>query len=404
MTTPIELKKEFFDELVNACTALKVQAADGEDIDSKDTATLVDVLNKIFEDKNCKDFIFTNNTDNLFFGVYVDPTITNVDLVNILVETEEMELSRYMVEIDSKLVNILDANEIAAYLVEEISNIMYPGAITNLRAYIDSLLMNEDESIDLKNSLNYNGVLIFAFKDTLRKITSILYKLNDSDHVGINRYATEFDTHDALVTTIEKIRFNISEVETNQDYKDLTELKWAFLVYKNMSTEFKDALSTIDNAKRLTGSKLQKHELDKVYRNITRAASENLSESTMLFEARKQSIFAGIKKDGLRSIEEAIYEYKVRIRNCRDADEALYILRCINANIIILENYIDYTPGLSDSEKERWKLDIDAYRELREEIARKKFNKATFYGIDYSRYDNLDNNPTNTPNSAYPYY
>lgn len=293
-------------------------------------------------------------------------------------------------------------------MIEEISNIMYPNAITQLRAYIDSYLTEQDDAIDLKNSVNYNGLLIFAFKDTLRKLTSLLYKLRDPDKlIGVNSYAHDLDTHEPLVTAATKLNSTVFGTDIDVEKPDLSELAWVFNIYRNMSTEYKDALTTLEDAKALTGSQLQKQELDKAKKSIIKAAGESINEQTTLFESKKQSIFQGLKKDGLRSIEEAIYEYKVRIRNCDDADEALYILRCINANITILENYLEYTGGISDSERERWQMDINAYRDLRIELSKKRFNRPTFYGIDYSRYDALDRNSTNTPSAKtdliYPY-
>ena len=134
----------------------------------------------------CVDFVFTENIDNILFGIFVNPTVTNMDLMNILIESDDMEFDRYMIEIDSKILSILDAAEIAAYIVEDISNIMYPNAIHQLRAYIDAILLAEDSAIDIRNSINYNAILIFAIKSTLYKISSLLYRLDNADMIGKN--------------------------------------------------------------------------------------------------------------------------------------------------------------------------------------------------------------------------
>ena len=47
----------------------------------KNSADIIKVLNKIFPDKNCTGFTFTENIDKPFFGIYVNLTITNNDLI-----------------------------------------------------------------------------------------------------------------------------------------------------------------------------------------------------------------------------------------------------------------------------------------------------------------------------------
>ena len=116
-----------------------------------------------------------------------------------------------------------------------------------------------------------------------------------------------------------------------------------------------------------------------------------MNEAVVLEAKRRMSMFQTIKQNGLRSIEDALFEYKVRIKNCNDEDEAMYILRMLNANSAILEDYIDNTPNLSESEVERWKSVLQEYRKLRFELGSKKFTKqTTFIGIDYNMLDNLD--------------
>jgi len=390
MNASLELKRDIFDKLITACGSLKKQYVDGTDITSKDTEQFVDLLNQIFGDKVCVDFVFTENIDNVLFGVFVNPTVTNIDLMNILIESDDMEFDRYMVEIDSKIVTILDPVEIAAYLVEDISNTMSSDAIKELRAYIDALLVAEDTAIDIRNSINYNAILIFAIKSTLYKITSLLYKVDNSEYVGKNEYAVAFDTHDDLMIAIDKIKTNTFGTDIDVSKKDLSQLQWAMMIYREMGREYKDAINTLQTAKPLTGSRLLRNEIDKTVKALNRAASESITESASLLNEAKMSIFKSLKQNGLRSLEDALFEYKVRIKNCNDPEEAMFIMRGINSNIMILEDYVGNTPGLSEAERERWLLDIEEYRKLRLELAQKKFNKPTFFGIDYSQLDYLD--------------
>ena len=405
--TPIELRKEFFDNLVGQFTVIKNAVYNGEEIDSDKLLPITDCLNKIFEDKQCVQVIYTNNTDKLFFGFFISPTISNTDLMNILLGDQDMELERFQVEIDSKAINILTPDELAAYLVEEISNTMGTTAIANLRAYIDELIMNQDDSIDIRNSINYNTLLTFAIKDTLRKLTSINYKLNATDIIGKNRYANTFDTHDTLIVLSEKLRSVIGDSEAIHDKKEMSVLQWAFMVYKDLGIEYKDAIDTLTTASQLSGSTLVKSEIDKTIKALRRASTEMLAESSYIMEEvlneKKLSMFKSIKLNGLRGIEDQLYEYKVRIRTCETEEEALYILRCINANLAIMEDYIMNTPNLSDAERERWQADIDEYRRIRYELGRKNFKKFNYgFSIDYSQFDKLDANRNTNTLGSYP--
>jgi hypothetical protein len=406
--TPIELRKDFFDNLVGQFTVIKNAVYNGEDIESDKLLPITDSLNKIFEDKQCVQVIYTNNTDKLFFGFNISPTITNTDLLNILLGDQDMELDRFQVEIDSKAVNILTPDELAAYVVEEISNTMGVTAINNLRAYIDELIMSQDDSIDIRNSINYNALLTFAIKDTLRKLTSINYKLNNVDIIGKNRYANTFDTHDTLIVLSEKLRSVIGDSEAIHDKKEMSELQWAFMVYKDLGIEYKDAIDTLTTAAQLSGSVLVKSEIDKTIKALRRASTEMLTESAYIMEEvlneKKLSMFKSIKLNGLRGIEDQLYEYKVRIRTCETEEDALYILRCINANLAIMEDYIMNTPNLSDAERERWQADIDEYRRLRYELGRKNFKKFNYgFSIDYSQFDKLDANRNTNTLGSYDY-
>ena len=70
----------------------------------------------------------------------------------------------------------------------------------------------------------------------------------------------------------------------------------------------------------------------------------------------------------------------------------MFIMRNLSANLAILQDYVENTPNLSESEIARWEEDIDEYRNLRRELGTKKFMKAdSFLNYDYSKLDALDN-------------
>ena len=394
MIESIELKKiTYSNDLIVACTNLKYAVLAGE-VSTSCLFPFVEILNKIFDNRQCVDFLYTNNTDNVIFGINVNPTITNTDLVDILIGTEEMNLGRYSVELDSKLVDVLDAEELAAFIVDEIDNIMSSTAITNVRAYIDIHLTENDASLDLRNSVNYSQILIYGIKDTINKLNSVMYKLN-SDSISTNEYAVALELSDTLEIVQQKLKSIVFGNDVNSDDPKMSVLDWVFLIYKDIEHEYKDAQETLKNAKLFTGSVNQKDEIDKTIKALGRASSEVLSEGAKIIEeaTKKISLFKNLKQNGLRGIESDLYEYKVRVKNCTDEDDAIYILRCIMTRINILQDYINNNPDISDAEAARWQSDIDAYMNLRAELSAKKVGAKAQYGVfvDYNRLDELDN-------------
>lgn len=354
-------------------------------VEDTNTSALVTALNKIFAGKQCVTVIVTDNHDNLPFGIHVSPTINNVDLMTILVDTEEFELDRYTVEIDSKLINdVQDHDLIAAYMLDTIAGVTSPETITTLRAIIDITLESTGTTLNIKQSANYSAILIYGIKNMIRKI------VNCSDKVYIE--SDEFELEELLSTVSVKIASLWKEVEAGDP--KMSVLAWVLLVYTELDTEYKDAIATLTNAKPLTGSELEKIEIDKCIKSLHRASTEAVTEA-VLHEFKGLSIFRTLKQNGLRGLEDDLYEYKVRVKNVQDQSDAIYIMRCINSRLSILEDFIATEPNLKEADRARWQGVIDAYRELRAKLAEKKFTSAdralnAYLNFDYSKLDVLD--------------
>lgn len=392
----MQTKMPQIQKLISACELLKsiVENTDYSSIDSNamDTAKngIISSLNEIFDNKQCIGVNITQNIDNLFFGVVVNPTITNVGLMSILIENDDMSLDRYAIEIDSKAITILDPDDLAIYIVHDVDAITSIEAVKRIRTYIDVMLAKDDDSVDLKSSINYSNILIYGIKYTIRHLMGLL-SVSDS----------EINSMPRLRTIRDRIVSNVPEILNDVSNPDMSILQWCFMIYKNLSTEYKDAANTLLDAKRLTGSQLEKNEIDNVVRSLRKAANEIVTEGAILRDEyiheakRRPSLFNGLRKNGLRSIEDDLYEYKVRIKNCTEEEDAIYILRCINTRITILEDYLINENNLSDAEIQHWRDVIDQYRMLRAEIGQKKFTSASknfnaWLNIDYSKFDALD--------------
>lgn len=382
---------DLYVNLVDSCLNLI-----NSEMESTPIGTYIDdiqnIINQLFVDYTCTEIFYTRNTDTPCFGIYVSPYIDNGAALKILTSEENtVVFDRYKIEIDARICTKLNPEELAAYLIEDISTTMSKAALDNVRAIIDEAIASEDSYINIKTSVNYTQLFIFAIKDTLRKTTSLIYK--NPDTYGINDYSRILDIHEDIDTCASKIR----SIIFGEDFYDAEEpklsiLNWVFIVYNDLSTNYNSMKDTLEEAKMFTGSVIEKFEIDKTLACIRRAMNEvigeaEIAENNTLF---LEGLFKSLKHSGLRGIEDDLFEFKIRIKNCTDEEEAIYILRQINTRISILEEYIA-SNDLKENELRRWRDLIEMFRMLRVEISKKKIGQKN-YGVfvDYDQFDQYD--------------
>lgn len=346
-------------------------------------------LNTLFEDAKCKEVIYTVNSDKLPFGIYIDPVISNYDLMNILFENNDIpfRVKEYRVEIDSKLfMEGLSPEDITKMILHDVELMLSAEVADKLRSLITIYTASID-TISVKNSINANSILIYAIKDTLNKLSSSLY----------GKYDFKFAV-DEMIDKISKVDYENISIYDN--FPKVIILQWAFMVYSDIKTNYAMIKSTLEEAKDLTGSVLIKDTIDKTIAAINRTGFELIDESVDLpkFIDKKNiplnevSIFKSLKTNGLRAIENDYYEYAILVKSASDENEAMYALRGINTRINILTDYIYNTPGMSDAERKHWEGVIQMYQDLRIKLTKKNIINKKSYGIwfDYSKLDNLD--------------
>lgn len=357
-------------------------------------------LNEIFKDNMCTDVLYTPNTDKLFFGIKINPIMSAQDALLILTTDEKFKFDKYQVEIDSKLFDVdLTGSEITALLLHEISAMVDSYCVTDsVRALIDLYILAEDDIIYLKNSANYSQLIIYALKDTYYKVSSAMFK-DDPEELTNNNIIQAAELEDILISSQQKIVSSLyGSGETVRTPKtDI--LKWMFMIYKDMQHNSGIIKDTLKDAKDFTGSRLDQIEIDKTLAAVDRIGQTTIAENFTgiikkqnMFSLCEISLFKSLKQNGLRSIEDAYYEYAMRIKNCSTEEDAMYILRGINTRLSIVEDYMYNTPDLSDIEKKHWQEVAMRYRGLREALSKKKIWNKNQYGLffDYGQLDSLD--------------
>ena len=346
-------------------------------------------LNKFFTEAECLEVIFTKNTDKVFFGMCVMPLITKEETVNIVLSDEKMTIKKYYLEIDSKILQLgLTADEFIAVLLHEIGHIVIDDKpIKIVRANIDKYFADNDEIIKYQDSLNYVQLLQFAVTDTIQKMTSLIFK--DEDELVADVFCTACGYGDSLVSAQQKILNNIWGLSKDTKGPKLLILDWCFRLYTNVKYNRIPAIRTLQKAKNFTASQLTQKQVQKTIDALNRIDTDVQHEFAYLEESsKKNSFFGKLKSNGLKSLEDDYYEFKVRVKNANTEEDALYTLRQINSRLSILEDYLS-SDDIDEKEHERWYQVLEKYRELRADLASKKVYNRKNYGIWYS-YNDLD--------------
>ena len=364
-------------------------------------ADLRTIINSIFDENKCLDVLYTLNTDKQFFGIRINPAMSASDATVILSTDEKVRLVNYQIEFDSKLFDIgLTGEELVAITIYEIASMMDNTEIfDNLRALIDCNVVTNDDVISIRDSVNYAQLIIFAIKDTMYKLSSMIFKEEPEDLLA-NPATAATETGESLLSAREKIISSISGLgDTFRTPKPVI-LEWMFLMYRDMKINSGIISDTLNDAKAFTASRLEIAEIDKTLDAVNRIdssiiESKNIDlnhffEKKHLSSLNEISLFKSLKRNGLRGIENELYEYTMRVKNCTDADDAYLVMRGINNRLGVLEDYI-YSEQLSDSDRRHWEEVAQAYRDLRVVLSKKKL-EGKQYGLffDYNKLDELD--------------
>lgn len=368
---------------------------------------LKDAINSIFDNDNCTGVVFTLNTDKPFFGIRINPAISPADILSILLTEDKVHLGKYRIEFDSKLFEIgLSAEELVALTVFEVSSMIESNeAIDNVRAAANLTLLKNDDIVNIRESINYAQLVIYALKDTLYKVSSFLFKQNDEDLLS-NIAIQTCDLEDDIISAKEKILTSTTGISDTLRTSNTSVLQWMFIMIKNLRINSGIIADTLNDAKVFSGSRLEIEEINKTIKAINAvddaiALKESGAPSIPLHKffdnnhissVNEISFFQTLRKNGLRAIEDDYYEFVMRIKNVSTEEDAMYILGGINSRLSILDDYIANTENLSDYEKQHWQEVAAKYRALREVLAKKKIWSKAQYGlfVDYNQLDKLD--------------
>lgn len=346
-------------------------------------------LNKFFKNEICEDIIYTKNIDKLFFGMCCMPIIKDEDITEILFENRKpYKINKYVIEFDSKLFEIgLSTEELTALLLHEVGHMVNNTMpVQKTRDAIAMYLAKEDEVISLKDSIHEKSLMMFAIKDSIRRFSSI-FACKDQEIIA-DEFVVRCGYGQHLETAFSKIVKNTGTLSRGvTKTSKLAVLEWTLKLYKNLGIKRLYAVKVMNKGKSFTGSRLEKREIDRAIQALDRMKymKETSDEYVLEQEKRKISLFNSIRRNGMKNLENDVYEYTIRIKNVSEEEEALFILRQINMRMSIIDDYLN-TEKIDEQEKQRWYKLRDKYDLLRTELSKKAIYDKKMYGlfIDYS--------------------
>lgn len=353
-------------------------------------------LNKFFKDSNCKEILFTRS-DSLFFGMCVYPIITKELCVEILQDEKPVRFDQYTIEIDSKILHPsldITPREMVAMILHEVGHIVNdPNPVNEVRKAIALQLTKSGDSLNIPKTAQYYTIISYGIKDTIRRLTSMFFIYKNGE-VLADEFVHMCGFGDNLNNIFDKIcksGMKINEPTANK----LVSLAWTLSVYKQVKLKRIPALKLLNKMKSITGSLLEKREMEIVENAIKTIDDANIQECCDITNKDNYYVFTEDKKEikqskyaelrkaatlkNIKKFEQDVYEYKMRIRHIADEDDAYYLMRMINTRISVLEDFLEHE-RLSEHEHKRWWKLLDQYYSLRDELSNK-----TTYRYDFSQ-------------------
>lgn len=343
-----------------------------EDHSSSTLNKLKNEVNKLFTKSKCKDILYTNNTDKLFFGMRVYPLFDGDDTMEILGDSKTKIFEKYYIEFDSKLFDPvlgLTEKELTAVLLHEIGHIVYDiGTIDVVRKNIDLYFADADEYVDLKASKGYKELIGYALKDAVMKVGSLFTKFRDEEIVA-DATVVACGYGPDLETALRKIRRSDTYLNKDVDDRFIT-LAWVLRLRSEFDTKRIPAIHTLNRAKALTASQLEKRELDyaiKLMNRMEDPMSESIIDDLKDKFSKKVTKF---KTNGVRTIRDDIYELNLRLRCAEHEDDLIFIIRTVNTDITILQDYL--SDDISDYEREETIKALQDLYDIRQRASKDK--------------------------------
>ncbi len=322
----------------------------------------------------CNNFIVTENTDKLFFGVKVVPTIKWLDryfLYDVLFSEKPVLIREIDIEFDSKMFSPLvgmTANEMMAVIFYEVGHIVNTSApVNDLRAQLDAYCAANDQVISNvkdEESIKFMG---FAVAEYISKHSSLF--TGSGDKFTADEFVHYVGLDDQLENLISKISKN--NFKLHDDVEDpFSSMLWTLRILSSLATRKLMAIKTLKKAIGLTGSVLEQNLMKSLIRELETVRIVNVNEG----------VLHKFKYNTMKQFDEDYFEIAMRCKNVEEEEDALYLMRKINTRVSIIDDYIN-TEKVSPEDFKKWSKLLEKYKDLRDDLLKSAVYKGKQYGI-----------------------
>ena len=350
--------------------------------DNKSGYNVMKELNNFFkDDMSCIGVKFTENTDNEFFGIYIKSI--DVDPKSIMgIEGELKNPNKYLIEIDSKLSYILSPMELVSIIIYEIKNIVSKTALEKFRDAFTFYIGMNDYMVNIENIVHYDKLFNMVYDESVATLYSIFRRPTDEVCVG-DDFMSGCGLYEYFNSAVDKIKSLKDSVFSTELSDKLLTMQWYVSIINSINTDTRYISTILREGFESTGSRLLRTNILNAIKELEPMTDHVERYFNTLTESR--SLVSSIKQNGIRSIEQDVYEYTMRIKNIEDENDALLLMRQINNRISILEDYVA-TEELEDRERDKIYKLMDKYYTLRESLTKKTVYKQKMYGLfaDYN--------------------
>lgn len=340
-----------------------------------------DELNKFFPDKKCTSVIYTPNIDNVFFGIIIKPTAYSV---NIFLD-DEMDVhsfDKYIVEFDGKLFNPVtnwSPYTVMSGLLHDVYEVTNTTAVKEIKEIIDAICCGLNIVPNIITNERLDPAFRYCVEEAVYRLKS-MYNKSYSELNLWNELISNYNLREYYDMEFERIQSLRSDLDKINRCDTLL-LNWFFYWAKDSTDHDTLPIYVFRKAIECTGSTL--------FKNTAYAALKGLGSvdyNSYVEESSKKKGFIGsLKLNGMKSLEDDLFEYSMRVKNIDDEASAIQLMRQINNRMGIISDYL-CEEELSEFERKRWESLYDKYDKLRNEMIKKPIYSRKMYGlfVDYN--------------------
>ena len=243
------------------------------------------MLNNIFTDITCLKVIYTHN-DKMFFGINVMPLLIGDEsfhlmrIHNLGDKNPPVIASTYVLELDSQLFNqlqvgILEPEELGGLILYCIYNTLYGGhSLYRIQDVVNAHYRHENIcDMSIPTASGMRDIFAYGVKMALMK-SNPLHSNIDSLNIIHYQEINELGYLPYINSALEKIKGHFNYITDSHDDRFIT-LCWAMRVIDEYDNLRIPAYRTLKRAMELTGSEIEKEELEKVCYTINELQPSN---------------------------------------------------------------------------------------------------------------------------------